>query len=470
MRKRGCAFLCSAVLLTGVFLRMPGEMWQVQAETIDTAAFAEETARLTNQFRQENGLAPLKMAPVLLELSARRAEELKDAYGHTRPDGRDWFTIVEESSLDANCYAAENVAAGYDTPESVIAAWIDSDAHRKAMLGENYQYIGIGVSQLEDDPNHYYTYWEMLLISSEQPLEGEYEPGETANPTVSEKGVFLLGDVDLDGTVELADAVLLQKILLGQVTGNAAQLENGDCCADGVLDCRDVTALMQMLDKRAALSGGAVDRELQPVLQGEARVTFHSPDLANLVHNPTPGTRMFSVSDGRQTQLSAVMLSEDDSAGQYQTRLTNALRRVGVQVHQQADGISFSTTEKQWPDIERTLSVRTDGDKSAFMPLKTFAEPSQAVRLAQSLQQGGAGISQTLESINQQRAQMAVQQEKARQLIDGMSRFPQTENAVQASENLGGVLDSANHNYQILLQAVNGQARISSQTVRNLLG
>lgn len=47
--------------------------------------------------------------------------------------------------------------------------------------------------------------------------------------------------------MELADAVLLQKILLGQVTGNAAQLENGDCCADGVLDCRDVTALMQML-------------------------------------------------------------------------------------------------------------------------------------------------------------------------------------------------------------------------------
>ncbi|EEX1538155.1 flagellar hook-associated protein [Escherichia coli] len=145
-------------------------------------------------------------------------------------------------------------------------------------------------------------------------------------------------------------------------------------------------------------------------------------------------------------------------------------QRKGGQLHQQADGISFSTTEKQWPHIERTLSVRTDGDKSAFMPLKTFAEPSEADRLAQSLQQGGAGISQTLESINQQRAQMAVQQEKARQLIDGMSRFPQTENAVQASENLGGVLDSANHNYQVLLQAVNGQARISSQTVRNLLG
>ena len=114
--------------------------------------------------------------------------------------------------------------------------------------------------------------------------------------------------------------------------------------------------------------------------------------------------------------------------------------------------------------------MRSDGDKSAFMPLKTFSEPSEAERLAQSLQQGGAGISQTLENINQQRAKMAVQQQKVRQLIDGMSRFPQTESAVQASENLGGVLNSANHNYQVLLQAVNGQARISSQTVRNLLG
>ncbi|MCT6985973.1 flagellar hook-associated protein, partial [Salmonella enterica subsp. enterica serovar Senftenberg] len=31
------------------------------------------------------------------------------------------------------------------------------------------------------------------------------------------------------------------------------------------------------------------------------------------------------------------------------------------------------------------------------------------------------------------------------------------------------VLDHANHNYQVLAQAVNGQARLSSQTVRSLL-
>lgn len=41
--------------------------------------------------------------------------------------------------------------------------------------------------------------------------------------------------------------------------------------------------LTQWLDKRTALSGGAVDRQLRPVLQGEARVTFHSPELAQML-------------------------------------------------------------------------------------------------------------------------------------------------------------------------------------------
>jgi hypothetical protein len=65
-------------------------------------------------------------------------------------------------------------------------------------------------------------------------------------------------------------------------------------------------------------------------------------------------------------------------------------------------------------------------------------------------------------------AQMAAQQEKARQLIDGMARFPQAESAVKPQSHSVGI-DHANHNYQVLAQAVNGQARLSSQTVRSLL-
>lgn len=173
-------------------------------------------------------------------------------------------------------------------------------------------------------------------------------------------------------------------------------------------------------------------------------------------------------------QHSAVVIGEELDPGQYRMMMSNALRRVGVQVHEQQGAMSFSTAEKQWPQIQQTLSVRDiDAKSSTFTPLKTFADPSRSEDLLQQLSQGSKrpqdGLQQALDAIGDQRAQMAAQQEKARQLIDGMARFPQAESAIKASESLGGVLDHANHNYQVLAQAVNGQARLSSQTVRSLL-
>lgn len=233
-------------------------------------------------------------------------------------------------------------------------------------------------------------------------------------------------------------------------------------------------ALETFLEKRTTLSGGAVDRQLRPVLQGSARVTFQAPELVQLLQDSSASSRMFSVSEGRKLQLSAVVVGDETDPRQYKTMMGNALRRVGVQVHDGQSGVMFSTAEAQWPQVEQTLSVRSDSAAtSAFAVLKTVVEPSRADELLQSVRQGANraqdGLQQALDAISEQRAQMAVQQEKARQLIDGMARFPQGENAVQASENLGGILDHANHNYQVLAQAVNGQARLSSQTVRNLL-
>lgn len=226
-----------------------------------------------------------------------------------------------------------------------------------------------------------------------------------------------------------------------------------------------------LLDKRSTLSAGSVDRQLQSVLQGAARVTFQAPALASLLQNQQPGSCMFSVSDGRQTQLSAVVVGDDVDSGQYKMMIGNALRRVGVQIHEQKGNFTFSTRESQWPQVESTLSLRDDDSTaSAFTLLKTVADPSRADELRQGMTQGNPrSLDMALESIGEQRAQMAVQQEKARQLIDGMARFPEGESAVLASKTLGGVLDEANHNYQVLTQAVNGQARLSSQTVRSLL-
>lgn len=55
------------------------------------------------------------------------------------------------------------------------------------------------------------------------------------------------GDVNCDGVVTAADAVLLQKYLNGYVFLNYTQLANADCQRDNVLDTTDITVILQYL-------------------------------------------------------------------------------------------------------------------------------------------------------------------------------------------------------------------------------
>ena len=64
---------------------------------------------------------------------------------------------------------------------------------------------------------------------------------------VDESYVSLYGDVNCDGTIDILDAVLLQKYLNGSVQLNYTQLANADCQKDGELDNTDVTVIMQYL-------------------------------------------------------------------------------------------------------------------------------------------------------------------------------------------------------------------------------
>lgn len=71
---------------------------------------------------------------------------------------------------------------------------------------------------------------------------------ETTQTTASEvTSQSLYGDVNLDGKVDITDAVLLNKAVAGVVTLNASQQKNADCMADGELSTNDSTVLLQFL-------------------------------------------------------------------------------------------------------------------------------------------------------------------------------------------------------------------------------
>ena len=55
------------------------------------------------------------------------------------------------------------------------------------------------------------------------------------------------GDVNLDGMVDILDAVFLNKYLATLIQFSDAQMANADCCQDGVLNDQDTTALMHFI-------------------------------------------------------------------------------------------------------------------------------------------------------------------------------------------------------------------------------
>ena len=70
---------------------------------------------------------------------------------------------------------------------------------------------------------------------------------QVANDSDAEEVSTLVGDVNLDGSIDLTDAVMLGKIISGSVEMNDQQKQNADCTKDGAIATDDTQLLMQFL-------------------------------------------------------------------------------------------------------------------------------------------------------------------------------------------------------------------------------
>ena len=69
----------------------------------------------------------------------------------------------------------------------------------------------------------------------------------TTITTTTNTAIPSYGDVNLDGKVDIADAIFLNKYLATLIQFSDVQVANADCCQDGVLNDQDTTALMQFI-------------------------------------------------------------------------------------------------------------------------------------------------------------------------------------------------------------------------------
>lgn len=119
---------------------------QTQAPYVSDSSLSEkeQVLSLTNQIRQEVGASNLTLDPALSALADIRAKEIVESFAHTRPDGSQFYSVMNENGYSYSA-CGENIAYGYSTPSSVVTGWKNSAGHYKNMVSTSFGRLGVGV-------------------------------------------------------------------------------------------------------------------------------------------------------------------------------------------------------------------------------------------------------------------------------------------------------------------------------------
>src|SRR5439155_9066452 len=124
--------------------------------TSNLSGVAQQILDLTNQFRAQNGLAPVTFSGQLTAAADLQAANmvsmvpyvgLTAAMSHTL-NGVPQPTMTSRLNTVGYDYlaAGENIAYGYADANAVFQAWINSPGHRANILNTSYTQLGVSVA------------------------------------------------------------------------------------------------------------------------------------------------------------------------------------------------------------------------------------------------------------------------------------------------------------------------------------
>jgi uncharacterized protein YkwD len=122
----------------------------------------EQILALVNAERAAAGCSALTLNSKLTQAAYLHAQDMlqNDFFSHTGSNGSSVGTRVTAQGYTWR-RVGENIAAGYNSPESVMEGWMTSDGHRANILNCNYTELGVGyIYDANDggsvDYNHYW--------------------------------------------------------------------------------------------------------------------------------------------------------------------------------------------------------------------------------------------------------------------------------------------------------------------------
>ena len=115
---------------------------------ISASISSQDLLFYTNVARQQSGLPPLQLNQELQQAAAGKAEDMftNNYWAHISPNGTTPWDFIRNAGYNYE-YAGENLARGYTTAQSVVAAWMASPEHRANILSPHYSDVGFAVSQ-----------------------------------------------------------------------------------------------------------------------------------------------------------------------------------------------------------------------------------------------------------------------------------------------------------------------------------
>ncbi|MGM0846203.1 MAG: CAP domain-containing protein [Bacillota bacterium] len=131
------------------------------AEAQNGDEFVQQVIDLTNGERKKNGLPALKPHSELSNVARIKSEDMVEHnyFAHTSPTYGSPFEMMENFGVDYST-AAENIAAGQDSPQEVVQAWMDSPGHRKNIMNNQVTHIGVGYAE----DGEMGIYWTQMFI------------------------------------------------------------------------------------------------------------------------------------------------------------------------------------------------------------------------------------------------------------------------------------------------------------------
>jgi len=117
----------------------------------------QEVVRLVNVQRVNNGLKPLAHNWELSRVARYKSTDMRDRayFSHQSPTYGSPFDMIRSFGVSYTA-AGENIAAGQQTAESVVQAWMNSQGHRENILNASYTEIGVGYTS-GGSMGHYWT-------------------------------------------------------------------------------------------------------------------------------------------------------------------------------------------------------------------------------------------------------------------------------------------------------------------------